>query len=271
MLKLNFGCGTRYAEGWTNIDFHSEGKHVTSVNLLAGFPFPSNNFDVAYSSHVLEHFTAQQGAFLIKESGRVLKPGGILRTVVPDLEASCREYFRVLAMSDSDPEKAKLYNWIKIELLDQLVRTTPGGDMGTLIRTIADGRDQTMLAYVQSRIESELSASTAPDGLGRRLARITFQKVATKLTYAYLGVVRRLIPGSLRPMVWNGTSIGEKHRWMYDQYGLKLLMKECGFGDVRFLTFDQSAIPEFCNDFLDSNPDGTPYKNVSIYCEARKL
>src|ERR1700733_13753782 len=88
--KLNFGCGTRYAPGWTNIDFHGEGTHVKRVNLLAGFPFPDNSFDAVYSSHVLEHFTPQQGSFLIRESCRVLKPGGILRTVVPDLEASCR-------------------------------------------------------------------------------------------------------------------------------------------------------------------------------------
>jgi hypothetical protein len=34
------------------------------VNLLAGFPFPDNYFDVVYSSHVLEHFTRDQGLFL---------------------------------------------------------------------------------------------------------------------------------------------------------------------------------------------------------------
>ena len=106
MESLNFGCGTRFAPGWTNIDFHGDGIHVRRVNLLAGFPFPDNSFDVAYSSHVLEHFTPQQGAFLIRESCRVLKAGGTLRTVVPDLEASCREYLRILAMNDSDPEKA---------------------------------------------------------------------------------------------------------------------------------------------------------------------
>jgi hypothetical protein len=72
-------------------------------------------------------------------------------------------------------------------------------------------------------------------------------------------------------MVWSGTSIGEKHRWMYDRYGLKLLMKESGFEDIRFLAFNESTIPGFCEDRLDSNPDGTPYKNVSIFCEATKL
>jgi hypothetical protein len=92
----------------------------------------------------------------------------------------------------------------------------------------------------------------------------------TKLTYLYLGLVKRLVPKNLRPMVWSGTSIGEKHRWMYDRYGLTLLMRDRGFGDVRFPAFNDSAIPGFSQDGLDSNPDGTSYKNTSIYCEATK-
>jgi len=96
MHKLNFGCGARIAANWTNIDFHSSDSRVRRVNLLAGFPFPDNYFDVVYSSHVLEHFTRDQGLFLIREAHRVLKPGAILRIVVPDLEGSCREYLRSL-------------------------------------------------------------------------------------------------------------------------------------------------------------------------------
>jgi Methyltransferase domain len=271
MDKLNFGCGTRFAPGWTNIDFHGDGVHVKRVNLLAGFPFPESSFDVVYSSHVLEHFTPEQGAFLIGESCRVLKPGGTLRTVVPDLEGSCREYLRILALDDSDAAKKKLYPWIKIEMLDQLIRTSSGGAMGPFMNSVANGGDQEMTEYVQSRIESNLTPASPATSRLSRLARITPGKVMTKLTYLYLGLVKRLVPSNLRPMVWSGTSIGEKHRWMYDRYGLKLLLKDSGFEDIRFLTFNESTIPDFCEDRLDSNPDGTPYKNVSIFCEATKL
>ncbi len=240
------------------------------VNLLAGFPFPDGSFDVVYSSHVLEHFAPQQGSFLVKESNRVLKSGGTLRTVVPDLEATCREYLRILALDDCDQEKATFYNWVKIELLDQLVRTTGGGEMGSLVRSLADRGDQRMMEYVRSRIESDLGKVPARQGVGSRMAKITPGKVMTKLTYFYLGLVKSLIPKNLQPMVWSGASIGEKHRWMYDRYGLKLLMKECGFADAHFMAFNESSIPGFCDDHLDSNIDGKPYKNVSIYCEAMK-
>ena len=271
MEKLNFGCGTRYAPGWTNIDFHGDGTYVKRVNLLAGFPFPDNSFDVVYSSHVLEHFMPQQAAYLVRESHRVLKPGGILRTVVPDLEASCKEYLRILALNDSDPEKVKLYNWIKVELLDQLVRTSSAGEMGPLILDVMKSNDQSMIEYIRSRVESNLNPHSEPETLMRRFARITPGKVMTKLTYVYLDLVSRLVPGNLRPMVWSGTSIGEKHRWMYDRFGLALLLQECGFENVKFLAFNESDVAGFCEDRLDSHADGKPYKNVSIYCEAAKL
>lgn len=270
MEKLNFGCGTRHAPGWTNIDFHGDGTHVKRVNLLAGFPFPDSSFDVVYSSHVLEHFTPQQADFLIRESYRVLNVGGTLRTVVPDLEASCREYLRILAMKDSDPEKTRFYKWVKIELLDQLVRTSSGGEMGPLIRSVVNSGDQTMVEYIRSRVESDLSQPTPTEGVMNRLRRITPGKVLTKLTYMHLELVKRLVSKTLRPMVWSGTSIGEKHRWMYDRFALTLLLEGCGFADIRFLAFNESSIPRFSEDCLDSNPDGRSYKNVSIYCETTK-
>jgi predicted SAM-dependent methyltransferase len=60
-------------------------------NFINGFPFEDNSFQVAYSSHVLEHFTLEQGEFLIKEAYRILKNKGILRIVVPDFESTIRE------------------------------------------------------------------------------------------------------------------------------------------------------------------------------------
>src|SRR5438046_3921817 len=143
--------------------------------------------------------------------------------------------------------------------------------MGPLISAVITGNDQKMIQYVRSRVESDLNAYPSTETLIRRLKRITPAKVTTKLTYLYLDLVSRLVPKNLRSMVWSGTSIGEKHRWMYDRFGLALLLKDCGYENIQFLAFDESAIPGFCEDGLDSNPDGRSYKNVSIYCEATKV
>ena len=154
MHKLNLGCGNRIADGWVNIDFHSSDSRVKCVNFLGGLPYPDNNFDVVYSSHVLEHFTREHANFLLGEAYRVIKPHGILRVVVPDLEGSCREYLRILAMPDTDPGKADKYEWIIIELLDQLVRSFPSGQMGIFYKKLRNSDDQELLSYVRSRTEN---------------------------------------------------------------------------------------------------------------------
>jgi SAM-dependent methyltransferase len=277
--KLNFGCGTRLANGWINIDFHSYDSRVRQVNLLAGFPFPDAKFDAVYSSHVLEHFTREQAQLLLRESYRVLKPGGILRVVVPDFEDSCREYLRVLALPDNSEEKALRHSWMMIELLDQLVRTVPSGEMGAVFALLRSGADPELLAYVRSRTEnSALTSATSVSAVARegarpwprRLRGMTSQKLATKLNYWYLKSVTRLIPKNLRTLVLIETPIGERHRWMYDRYSLRRLLNQSGFGGCQVLQHDQSGIPGFVLDRLDTNADGSPYKNVSIYMEATK-
>lgn len=272
MKKLNFGCGTRIAEGWTNIDFHSSNSRVLRVNLLAGFPFPANHFDVVYSSHVLEHFAFDEAAFLMREAFRDLKPGGVARIVIPDLENTAREYIRILDLPDSDTDKAQLYEWIKIELLDQLIRSVPGGAMAPFVQSITAKSDEGMLTYIRSRTESlgwvpNLDCSKS---FVQKLGKTTPQQFSTKMVYWYLAVVKQLIPRHIRPMIVTNTSIGEKHRWMYDRYGLKHLMQSSGFLDVSFRRFNESVISGFAEDCLDSNIDGTAYKNVSLFGEARK-
>lgn len=272
MNKLNFGCGARIADGWTNIDFYSIDRRVQRVNLLAGFPFPANHFDVVYSSHVLEHFTLDEARILMKEAWRVLKQDGVIRIVVPDMEETIREYRRILDLPDSDADKQRLYEWIMIELLDQLVRSSPEGAMGRYVRSVAASGDSRMLAYIRSRTEC---AGWAPDSqmsksFVQKLKGITRDKLSAKMTYWYLAVIKQLIPKPLRTMIVNDTTIGERHRWMYDRYGLKLLMQNTGFVDVSFRRFNESIIAGFAEEQLDSNQDGSPYKNVSIFCEARK-
>jgi len=267
---LNFGCGTRIHPQWTNIDFHSDNSNVRRVNLLAGFPFPANSFDAVYSSHVLEHFDKQQGNFLINEAYRVLRPGGLLRIVVPNLQGSCAEYLRILDLSDSDPEKEKYYKWIIIELLDQMVRTKPSGEMGDMSNSIMLGDDEALKTYIRSRTQNTPWSPPTSSTLRQKLKKLTPQKISTKFVYWYLKAIGILIPRYLRSMVYIDTGIGERHRWMYDSYSLKMLFSDVGFGEVRNLKYNESGIDQF-NDFcLDCNSDGTPYKHNSVYIEGRK-
>lgn len=85
-LFLNLGAGPRGKEDghWINVD----AARYPSVHYLADFnrplPFAVGTFDGIYSEHVLEHFTLEQGASLLRECLRILKQGGCIRLVVPD-------------------------------------------------------------------------------------------------------------------------------------------------------------------------------------------
>jgi predicted SAM-dependent methyltransferase len=270
MQKLNFGCGSRFSSNWTNIDFHSPNDQVMRVNPLEGFPFPENQFDAVYSSHVLEHFTRDQAKFLLDEAYRVLKPGGIVRIVVPDLEATCREYLAVLELDDAAPLKHQKYEWILIELLDQLVRTTPGGAMGAYLRSAAAGKNSELLRYLHERVGKDDFPGNAHKDAGGQRPTLTWAKITNKLLYTYIKVLTLLFPPSMRDLIVNQTSIGERHRWMYDFYGLGMLMQESSFAQVKRQSFEVSDIPGFDSDILDRNADGTAYKKCSLHLAARQ-
>ena len=267
--KLNFGCGTRFSDSWVNIDFDSYDSRVQRVNLLSGFPFADSSFDAVYSSHVLEHFDPDQGRFLLSESFRVLTKGGVLRIVVPDLEGSCREYLRVLSMEPGD-EKHQLYSWIIIEMLDQLVRNKPSGQMGPFWDALTNDGGLEMKAYIMARTQNNVFDSPPKLSFLDKLKRVTPNKLYTKLTYTYLHFISLLLPKSLRELVFVQTTIGERHRWMYDRFSMTKLFQDAGFSRVQVVSHNTSDIPGFEFSELDCLASGSPYKNNSIYMEGTK-
>ena len=129
---LNIGCGNHFDTSWTNIDFKKTGDGVIAYNLLKGIPFPDNSFELVYHSHVLEHFSKKDGINLMKECYRVLKPNGIIRVAIPDLEQITCNYLRLLEAGMASPNNAEIeadYNWILIEMYDQTIRNKSGGMM----------------------------------------------------------------------------------------------------------------------------------------------
>jgi SAM-dependent methyltransferase len=114
-MRLNLGCGAQVVDGWVNVDYALGARlaklplagkvakklKVTRLdwderifihNLTTRFPWPEGSADTVYSSHTLEHFTKTQGRFFVGEIQRVLRPGGLLRIVVPDLKAIVDDY-----------------------------------------------------------------------------------------------------------------------------------------------------------------------------------
>lgn len=83
--KLQIGTGTNYLEGWLNTDIEPVSKRIAYMDASKRFPFDDNTFDFAFSEHNIEHLSFEGGQFMLKELLRVLKPGGRVRIVHPDL------------------------------------------------------------------------------------------------------------------------------------------------------------------------------------------
>lgn len=270
MKKLNFGCGTRIAAGWENIDFFAQLPSVKAINLLRPLPYEDNTFDAVYSSHVLEHFSKKEATRILRECHRVLKSGGILRTVLPDLEAICREYLRNLDEARTFKPAEKRHEWSVIELIDQMVRTEPSGEMGAYKQALLSSADDEMIKYVKSRTENVPWEPIRRESLVQKLRSLTPGKLLYKAKVTYVRGVLSFVPRALREAMLDRVPVGEKHRWMYDRLSLEKAMYAAGFRDVVFCSAESSSIAGFEADGLDLNADGTPYKNVSLFCECRK-
>lgn len=71
---------------------------------------------------MLEHLDQPAAKMFLVECRRVLKPGGILRIVVPDLEKLCRDYLAHLSVSEHDPDQAKKHDAYIAAIIEQSVR-----------------------------------------------------------------------------------------------------------------------------------------------------
>ncbi|NDC78652.1 MAG: methyltransferase domain-containing protein [Chitinophagia bacterium] len=125
-LLLNLGCGPDAARtDWTDVDgslnllwqrrmpawlmrtlqqrwgLHHWPAHVRYIDLARPLGFTSDSADAIYASHVLEHLHHDDALSLLAECRRVLKPGGVLRMVLPDLDSMVREY-----LSSEEPTAA---------------------------------------------------------------------------------------------------------------------------------------------------------------------
>lgn len=90
-MKLHLGCGAIILEGWTNVDIDGDAR-VQKHDLRLPLPFATDSADFVFHEHFLEHLTLDEGLRLLAECYRVLKPGGVMRVVTPDMMKLTRLY-----------------------------------------------------------------------------------------------------------------------------------------------------------------------------------
>ena len=210
----------------------------------------------------------------LRECCRILKPGGILRVAVPDLEQVCRLYLENLQRAcDHDPEAAARYDWMMLELLDQTVRERSGGGMLDYLRqNPLPGED-----FILERIGNE----------GRGLLRSIRSLPAPSPMAPMKNKPRTFwdmlkeIPGHRRKEVLDDRTAselaigrfrlgGEVHQWMYDRFSLPRLLTSCGFVSPKLMNPASSQIPGWPEYHLEIASDGAVHKPDSFIMECLK-
>jgi SAM-dependent methyltransferase len=80
--------------GWVNCD-RKEGPGIdVSADIRDGLPFESESFDYAVAIHALPEVPYGDLVPALEELRRILKPGGVLRVGLPDLEKGVAAYHR---------------------------------------------------------------------------------------------------------------------------------------------------------------------------------
>jgi predicted SAM-dependent methyltransferase len=277
---LNIGCGHRYHPDWVNIDMIAQGEGVIEHDLSGGLPFKNDRFEVVYHSHVLEHIPreAVRGFFL--DCHRVLKKDGILRMAFPDLEFAARSYLDQLekAAESNDSVQFAKYQWMQVELLDQMVRNQSGGAMKTFLHEV---QDEQVRKFVISRCGLEVeqmmdAAAQPPKSLQQKIAKFKALSAKAKFNFLWNALSNFFIGkiwlwGDARKawQIGNFRMSGEVHQWMYDRVSIRQMLKEAGFTDIIIQTAHESQIPNWTSYNLDTE-NGQTYKPESLFVEAKK-
>lgn len=151
-LRINLGSGASGIEGWVNVDADPKLRMRWALpflrllrklgamsagtlamyegvkappNLLAWnfgkrpLPFSDGSVDAVFTSHTLEHFPRWRAENVAREAHRVLRPGGVLRVTVPDLEVICRRFLLTkgaspegLTAEQREPMSARDFNMV---------------------------------------------------------------------------------------------------------------------------------------------------------------
>jgi ubiquinone/menaquinone biosynthesis C-methylase UbiE len=107
--------------------FQALPENILVSNLAKGLPFDDGVVDVIYHSHFLEHLDRPTCPVFLKEVLRVLRPGGLHRIAVPDLELLARAYVESFDSAADDVAVRRSHDDHVAGLLEQSVRRVGAG------------------------------------------------------------------------------------------------------------------------------------------------
>jgi SAM-dependent methyltransferase len=122
-IYVQYGCGLSAPKEWKNFDSSPTlriqklpvigfllksklncvfPKNVLFGDIVRGLPVNNNSCDGIYCSHVLEHLSFNDFKIALANTYNILKPNGIFRLIVPDLEVIIKNYIEDLKLNPND-------------------------------------------------------------------------------------------------------------------------------------------------------------------------
>lgn len=140
-IYVNYGCGLSAPGTWLNFDasprLRAERTPIVKAalalrhdllfpanvrygDITRGLPVATESAECLYCSHVLEHLSSDDVDRALRETFRMLRPGGTFRLVVPDLLSRAEAYVREAA--DCSPHASD--HFMRSTLLGEEARST---------------------------------------------------------------------------------------------------------------------------------------------------
>ena len=96
---------------WEIMDIRAGADIIIDLNTCSSFPVEQNSVDAHYISHTLEHLAPERVEKVLKEVYRTLRPGGLVRIVVPDIDVGIDWYLHSpnRLMERNSPTKPETY------------------------------------------------------------------------------------------------------------------------------------------------------------------
>ncbi len=85
-ININLGSGHWKFPGWVNVDLDLESQPDVCVDLSGGLPFRDACADFMHTEDFIDQLQLEHAASFLRECHRILKPGGVIRVLTPDVK-----------------------------------------------------------------------------------------------------------------------------------------------------------------------------------------
>jgi hypothetical protein len=245
MPFLEVGCGVIFQIDRANAGLVTPHLGALKQNDQKPLRLASDFFGGGYSSHVSEKLPRSVARFFLKGCFRVLRSGGVLRVVVPDLEANAqlyRSYFK--KTWTRRPRTKDFHEWLTLELLDQITREMTGGEILEFWRR-RPLRDAKLL---EKRVGGDFR---------RAISGLENERVQEEKPRSPRAALRFRRSGGI-------------HRPRYEGVSLRMLIEQTVLACVKVCRADEYGIPNFPNYHRDTDMEGRVRKPNSLFTEGVK-